>query len=294
MGANGSSITVDQALLKAKGKTMGKRDELWERYMESRDPALREEIILQNVPLVRHILGRLAIPVISNEIYTDLMGQGILGLIDAVDRFEPSRGWRFSTYATLRIRGHIIDALRAMDMLPRGARKRVKEIEHAVSRLRMELCREPEDEEVAAAVHMDLPSYRSALIEANCTIFSLETAIDGSRNDQELNYRDLLCDEDAPDPEESLEEVELYERLAGALQQLPRRLQVLLSLYYYEGLTMKEIGQVLDLSESRVSQLHARAVKRLQTALEPEAAPAREPIPVRVPQPSAMPVFAAA
>jgi RNA polymerase sigma factor for flagellar operon FliA len=269
---------------------MSERDELWEQYAVSRDPSLRDEIILQNVPLVRHILGRLAIPVLSEEAYSDLVSQGILGLIDAVDRFEPKRGWRFSTYASLRIRGHIIDALRAMDVLPRGARKRVKGIEQAVSRLRMELRREPNETEVAAAVNLDLRSYRAALVEANCAVLSIDAFIEDDEGDSSVSLQDILYDEDAPDPEESLERVELEQRLTTALRRLPRRLQLLLSLYYYEGLTMREIGLVLDLSESRVSQLHAHAMKQLRAALEtadaiPDAAPfagwvQRAPVPV--------------
>ncbi len=251
---------------------MSERDELWEKYVESCDPAVREEIILQNVPLVRHILSRLAIPVLSEEAYGDLVSQGILGLIDAVDRFEPTRGWRFSTYASLRIRGHILDALRSMDVLPRGARKRVKGIESSVSRLRMELRREPSEREVAAAANLDLKSYRAALVEANCAVLSIDATIESDGGDNALSLRDVLCDHDAADPEEAVEQIELGQRLTAALQRLPQRMQVLLALYYYEGLTMREVGLVLELSESRVSQLHAHAMKTLRTALAPSVA----------------------
>jgi len=247
---------------------MGDCNDLWEQYKRTGDPALREEIILQNIPLVRHILARLAITRLSEETYRDLVSQGVVGLIDAVDRFEPKRGWRFSTYATLRIRGQILDTLRAMDILPRGARKRVKGIERAISQLRMELCREPNEEEVAAAVNLDLKTYRWALVEANCTVLSIDAALEDDGRDNVFCLQDLLHDRDALDPEESLEEAELRQHLAIALRQLPQRLRLLLSLYYFEGLTMKEVGEVLDLSESRVSQLHARAMKQLRAALE--------------------------
>ena len=247
---------------------MGAREELWQRYSETRDPAIREEIILQNIPLVRHILKRLAIPTLTDELYHDLEGQGIVGLIDAVDRFEPRRGWRFSTYASLRIRGHILDTLRDMDILPRAARKRVKAIESAVSSLRMDLRREPSEREIAQAVDLDVKTYRSALVEANCAVLSIDATFDDDRDEGGLSLRDLLFDEDSTGPEEALEESELMQRLTVAVESLPKRLQLLLSLYYYEELTMKEIGEVLELSESRVSQLHTRAMKQLRNALE--------------------------
>jgi RNA polymerase sigma factor for flagellar operon FliA len=276
-----------------KGKQkMSAREELWEQYVQTRDPALREEIILQNIPLVRHILRRLAIPTLSDEVYGDLEGQGILGLIDAVDRFEPSRGWRFSTYASLRIRGHIIDALRDMDVLPRAARQRVKTIERAITRLRMELRREPSDREVAAAANLDMKSYRTAMIEANCAVLSIDASTENEGTDNSVSLRDILFDEEVLSPEETLEETELQHRLTIAVRRLPERLQLLLALYYYEGLTMKEIGQVLDLSESRVSQLHTRAVKQLRLALEQEVtAPTVSPT-VVLPQHTPMPAFA--
>jgi RNA polymerase sigma factor for flagellar operon FliA len=271
---------------------MGAREELWQRYIETRDPALREEIILQNIPLVRHILKRLAIPTLSDELYQDLEGQGIVGLIDAVDRFEPRRGWRFSTYASLRIRGHILDTLRDMDILPRAARKRVKAIERAVSSLRMDLRREPNEREVAQAVDLDVKSYRSALVEANCAVLSMDAAFENERSENPLSLRDLLFDENALGPEEVLEESELMQRVTVAVESLPKRLQLLLSLYYYEELTMKEIGEVLELSESRVSQLHTRAMKQLRSALE-----SIDPMPTPAPalsfsRPVSAPVFA--
>jgi RNA polymerase sigma factor for flagellar operon FliA len=271
---------------------MGARDELWDRYAKTGDPALREEIILQNVPLVRHILRNLAIPTLSDEAYHDLEGQGILGLIDAVDRFEPVRGWRFSTYASLRIRGHIIDALRDMDVLPRAARKRVKSIDRAVSRLRMELRREPSHREVAEAVNLGLNAYRAAQVEANCAVLSIDVAFEDDGNDNGVTLRDRLFDEEALGPEEMLVEAELQRRLTIAVGELPERLQLMLSLYYYEGLTMKEIGQVLGLSESRVSQLHTRAMKQLRCYLE-QKDPAPKPSPsLTLPQPSPAPVLA--
>lgn len=271
---------------------MSERDDLWNQYTKTSSPALREKIILQNVPLVRYVMGRLALPELGIDVYNDLVSQGILGLIDAVDRFEPKRGLRFSTYAALRIRGHILDALRAMDILPRGARKRVKEIERTAARLRMKLGREPRDTEVATATNLDLKAYYTALVEANCTILSLDSPLDGSCGENAFSLRDFLCDRDSPSPEESVEEAESQQRLFTALRRLPQRTQLLLALYYYEGLTMKEIGQVLDLTESRVSQIHTRAMLRLRVALEHDQAALRPMLATRSPRCTATPVFA--
>jgi RNA polymerase sigma factor for flagellar operon FliA len=272
---------------------MKEREDLWKQYAETCDPALREEIIVQNVPLVRYVLGRLTIPALDAEVYEDLVSQGILGLIDAVDRFEPERGLRFSTYATLRIRGHILDALRAMDILPRSARRRVKEIKRTIAQLRMKLGREPHDDEVASVLNLDRQAYQSALIEANCAILSLDTSFEMDADGRTPSLQSLLCDEDNAGPEESLEQAELLRLLTAAFRQLPHRTQLLLSFYYYEGLTMKEIGQVLNLSESRVSQLHARAIIGLRAALE-QNAQSRRPAPVvRLSRPVPAPVFAA-
>jgi RNA polymerase sigma factor for flagellar operon FliA len=271
---------------------MGKRDDLWAQYIKTGDPALREEIILQNVPLVRYVLGRLSIPSMDNDVYNDLVSQGTLGLIEAVDRFEPKRGLCFSTYATLRIRGYILDALRAMDILPRSARQRVKKIEQAVSRLRMKLGREPREEEVASELKIDPKAYQAALVEANCAIFSLDALFEADASGHEVCFHDFAQDKNTPHPEDTLEYSELLQRLTTALRRLPHRTQLLLALYYYEGLTMKEVGQVLDLSESRVSQLHARAMTALRTALE-EKVVSRPAPSARFPRGTAVPAFAA-
>jgi RNA polymerase sigma factor for flagellar operon FliA len=179
-----------------------------------------------------------------------------------------------------------------MDILPRGARKRVKVIDRAVSRLRMELRREPSDDEVAAAVDLDVKSYRAALVEANCAILSIDSTIDTNGAEPGSSFRDILSDPDTPNPEETLTGTEVYECLTRAFEQLPERLQILLSLYYYEGLTMREIGDILDLSESRVSQLHARAVTRLRSSLEHQQAIPETASVMHLPDAMPLPVFA--
>jgi RNA polymerase sigma factor for flagellar operon FliA len=157
----------------------------------------------------------------------------------------------------------------------------------------MELCREPNDEEVAAEVNMDLKSYHAAQLEANCSVMSLDSALDSEDREQSVSLQELLTDQNAEDPEEALEECELLQRLTVVLRRLPQRSQLLLSLYYYEGLTMKEIGEILELSESRVSQIRAGAIDCLRAGLEAEQAAPLNPPKLQFPQSAPVPVFAA-
>jgi RNA polymerase sigma factor for flagellar operon FliA len=240
--------------------------ELLERFSTSRDPSLREALILRYVPLVHFVLGRLGL---SQEIgveYEDLISQGLLGLIKAVDRYDPSHQTKFSTYASTRIRGHILDHLRSMDWLSRSARKRVREIQEAIKELWETLHREPTEEELAEHLSLDLKQLRKALQDSSVVIVSLDTEMD-LVGEHEASLHELIEDQSLEKPLETLVENELKMRLEDALMELTEREQLLLSLYYYEGLTMKEIGMVLDLSESRVCQLHAKAIMLLKAAL---------------------------
>ena len=255
-------------------KTVASRSddmELWTRFLAARDAELRDAVILRYVPLVHYVLSRLGIsPTIGPE-YEDLAGQGLLGLIDAVDRYDPNYGTQFSTYATLRIRGHILDQLRALDWLSRAARRRARDLQEAVTILWGQLQRSPTDEELAAHLRVDVEQLRHTLADADRVLISLDTVSDDGDGGSSLH--EALADdvhEDNADPSETLLESDLRQRLASAIKALPEREQLVLSLYYHEELTMKEIGAVLDLSESRVCQLHARAVMNLRATLSDE------------------------
>lgn len=239
------------------------------RFVASRDPALREAVILRYVPLVHFVLNRLGLSPALGADYEDLAGYGLLGLIEAVDRYDPGHGTQFSTYATLRIRGRVLDQLRARDWLSRAARRRARETQAAMTRLWGELGRAPTDEELAAHLQLELDQLRRALADASHVILSLDAV--GDQDDDDASLHEILADPNQADPDELTAEQDLRAQMLKAVRGLPEREQLVLSLYYYEELTLKEIGVVLDLSESRVCQLHARAVLSLRaqlTALE--------------------------
>lgn len=239
----------------------------WVRYATERDPALREQLILQYAPLVKYVVGRLAIMLPRVMDSDDVLSSGVLGLIEAIDRFDPTTGVKFETYAISRIRGAILDELRALDWIPRSARQRSQEIAKTFTRLEAELGRPPADEEVAHALGLDMHQFHQASLTASAVIMSLETPIssmDGQDEGSGTPLVETIESPSAPDPLHRTEEGELLEALAGAIRALSERERILLSLYYEQELTMKEISLVLDVSESRVCQLHSRALHRLR------------------------------
>jgi len=240
----------------------------WVRYDTSRDPKIREQLILQYAPLVKYVVDRLAVPIPACLEYEDLISHGIVGLLEAVERFDPQRGVQFKTYAISRIRGQIIDALRALDLLPRSARRRAREIETAIRALYTELGRPPTDEEVAQYMGIGLESYRRDLAQASCTLVSLDYPLDNFGAEEGLALGEVLTDENMPSPMDQAEEQDLRSQLRAAIRDLPEREKLLISLYHTEELTMKEIGQVLNISESRVSQIYAKTILTLRASLD--------------------------
>ncbi|MCK9493886.1 MAG: FliA/WhiG family RNA polymerase sigma factor [Dehalococcoidia bacterium] len=239
---------------------------LWERYMEERDPAVREQLILQYAPLVKYVMGRLAISLPSILDYEDILSFGTIGLIEAVERFDHTKGVKFETYAIARIRGAIIDALRSLDRLPRSVRQKARDANEAILRLTNELGRDPTDEEVAAAMGIHPDAYRQAQVESSWITVSLDT-LGASDGEEDSGGAMAVADPDGEDFSADLERQELIGDLAFAIRDLPDREQLILSLYYKEELTMREVSEVLGISESRVCQLHARALTRLRAGV---------------------------
>jgi RNA polymerase sigma factor for flagellar operon FliA len=239
---------------------------LWKRYTQDKDRQAREELILHYAGLVRYIVARLAIG-LPSSLQEDLIGYGTLGLIEAVDRFDLSYGVKFETYAVARIRGQIIDSLRSLDLLPRSVHRQAKEIEAAIAYLGQSLGRLPVDSEVADHLGIRLEQYHNWLLNTNCTIVSFDRPITFDNGEQSTLY-DSVEDSNMPTPTQQMDDQELKAELVTAILALPEREQMMISLYYNDGLTMKEIGQVLSVSESRVSQIHSKAMLTLRSLLK--------------------------
>lgn len=242
---------------------------LWVAYKERGDPQAREQIIVQYVHLVKYVSGRLAMGLPPHVDADDLYSYGIFGLINAVERFDHTRGIKFETYAITRIRGSILDGLRAMDWVPASLRQRAKEVEEAYWKLENRLGRSASDEEVAAEMGIEVDHFHRVLGDlGRSQILSLDEFWPMSDGDDgEFTLRDLVGDEKAADPFASATMTELRDVLADAINKLPEKEKLVVSLYYYEGLTAKEISQAMNLSVSRISQLHSKALLRLRGRL---------------------------
>jgi RNA polymerase sigma factor for flagellar operon FliA len=200
----------------------------------------------------------------------DLISYGLIGLINAIERFELEREIKFETYAITRIKGAIIDELRALDWVPRSVRARAREIEKVHAKLEHRLHRTPTDEEMARELGLPVEEFQEVLVKiSNSTVVALDElwAVSDSSGDS-VSLLDTLQDPDAPDPQQMLAASELKDRLADAIAALPEREKLVIALYYYENLTLREIGEVLGVTESRISQLHTKAVLRLKSRLQ--------------------------
>ncbi|MGY1915791.1 RNA polymerase sigma factor WhiG [Blastococcus sp. SYSU DS0973] len=241
--------------------------DLWARYVEDRDPALRDRLILHYAPLVKYVAGRVGSGLPAHVEQADLISYGTFGLIDAITRFEPTREVKFESYAMSRIRGAIIDELRNTDWIPRSVRVKARQFERTVAELESKLHRTPSDEEVADAMDMDVEDIRKFLGQLSLVnVVALDELLtDDDGGSPRLG--DTLRDPSALDPQAMAEHGEARQLLARAVEQLPEREKVVVSLYYFEGLTLADIGRVLGVTESRICQLHTKAVLHLRTKL---------------------------
>jgi RNA polymerase sigma factor for flagellar operon FliA len=241
--------------------------DLWRRYKTAGDEHARERLVVAYSPLVKYVSGRMASGLPAHVDEADLISYGLVGLIGAIERFEPEREIKFETYAITRIRGAIIDELRSMDWVPRSVRSRAREIERANSKLEHRLQRAPTDDEMAAELGIPLEEFHDSLLQiANSSLAALDE-LWGVTDGDGISLRDTLQDPGAPDPAAVMDQAELKDRVADAIARLPEREKLVVALYYYENLTLREIGEVLGVTESRVSQLHTKAVLRLRSRL---------------------------
>ena len=242
--------------------------ELWQEYREKRDKSVRDRLILTYAPLVKYVAGRLGSSLPAHVDEGDLVSYGLLGLIGAIERYDPDRDIKFETYAIARIRGAIIDELRALDWVPRSVRSRARQIERAIGELEAKLGRAPTDEEIAAKVGVTVDELDSSLTDiSRSSIAALDELWSVSGEGDQVSLLDTLEDDSISQPSAVLDETETREALADAIARLPEREKLVVTLYYYEELTLREIGEVLGVTESRVSQLHTKAILRLKSRL---------------------------
>lgn len=242
-------------------------DNLWQQYKNHNDLKAREEIIEQYISLVQYMAGRIAIHLPDNVEFNDLLSYGIFGLMDAIDKFDLSRDIKFETYASLRIRGSIIDGLRSTDWIPRSIRNKAKEVDEIVSKLVNVLGRTPTDNEIARAMNLSLAAYYEIMDQIrSISLLSLDDTITTEQDSDPIRMLDTI-DDPQTKIDQDLIDHETKQELASAVDQLEPRERTVVSLYYHEGLTLKEIGQVLSVSESRVSQIHSKAIRALRSIL---------------------------
>jgi RNA polymerase sigma factor FliA len=250
--------------------------ELWSKYKHQGDQAARDRLILAYAPLVKYVAGRMSNGLPAHIEESDLISYGLLGLIGAIERFDPAREIKFETYAVSRIKGSIIDELRSLDWVPRSVRSKAREIEKVCALLENRLHRAPTDQEIADELGVSVDEFQVSLSQiANTSIVALDElwAISGSDGDQSALI-DTIEDPKSKDPSRMLDLSEMKARLAAAIDALPKREKIVIALYYYENLTLREIGEVLGVTESRVSQLHTKAILRLKGRLRDEIEPA--------------------
>jgi len=244
--------------------------DLWRRYKDDADEKARERLVLAYAPLVKYVAGRMASGLPSHVEEADLISYGLLGLISAIERFDPAREIKFETFAITRIKGSIIDELRSLDWVPRSVRTKAREIEKVNAKLEHSLHRAPTDEEMADELAMTVEEFQDSLVRiSNSSVVALDElwTVSDASGDQ-VSLLDTIQDPSAIDPAKEMDTTEMKDRLADAIAALPEREKLVVALYYYENLTLREIGEVLGVTESRVSQLHTKAVLRLKSRLQ--------------------------
>ena len=239
--------------------------ELWEQFITNGSMEAKEALIIEYVPIVQKISNQMAGHFPAHISKDDLYGYGIFGLLESIDRFDPNLGVPFSYFAGKRIKGAMIDGLRKEDWIPTALRKRAKQIENAYKAIEAATGRNAEDSEVAEALEMSEEELQSWLSKIQFIhLMSLDEPLPG---EDELYVKESLKDPNSPDPLEQVESEEMRDVLARAIEELPDKEKLIVSLFYYEELSNKEIAHVMELSESRISQLHSKAVFRLRNKM---------------------------
>lgn len=241
---------------------------LWIQYKKTHDPEIRQSIVSQYVPLVKYVAGKVAVGMPGNVEFDDLVGYGVFGLLDAIEKFEPSKNVKFKTYAVTRIRGAIFDELRSIDWVPRSVRQRTKEIEETIVRLEANLGRPASDSEIAKSLGISEDEFQQSLLKISATsLLSLNDVWYAGDDSERMSIGDSIEAPVSLNPDTIVERDEIKRVIVESINELSEKEKMVLVLYYYEDLTLKEIGKVLEVTESRVSQLHGRAILRLRAKL---------------------------
>jgi RNA polymerase sigma factor FliA len=246
--------------------------DLWRQYCEFGDEDARARLVVAYSPLAKYVAGRMITALPAHVELADLISYGLVGLISTIERFEPERGIKFETYAIPRIRGAIIDELRRLDWVPRSVRVRARDIERANAKLERQLQRPPSDDEMASELDLTVDKFQAALVQiSNSKLVALdEPWASGDGSGEEVSLLDTVEDSGSPDPVALAEAAALKDQMADAIGRLPEREKLVVGLYYYENLTLREIGDVMEVTESRVSQLHTKAVLRMRSYMSEE------------------------
>ncbi len=238
---------------------------LWEEYLKDKtNKAARDTLIVQYIYLIRYVVGRVKVTLPATISIEDIAGYGVEGLINAIERYSPQKNTRFETYALIRIRGAILDRIRAQDFLPRSVRKKIKDIKAAQEKLKQDLGRMPTTTEVANYLDME-PDKVNQLLAEDTTMTSLYDK--RGNTDDSVEIIDTIQDENKLNPQEKAEEQNVKQELEKALKRLPERERIIMVLYYQENMTLKEIGETINMSESRACQLHAQGIMKLKNIL---------------------------
>ncbi len=243
-------------------------EQLWHTYLADKsNKQVRDTLIVQYIYLIRYVVGRVKVTLPSTISIEDIAGYGVEGLINAIERYSLQKNTRFETYALIRIRGAILDRIRAEDFLPRSVRKKIKDIRAAQENLKQSLGRIPTTSEVAQFLGMDTEKVNQILSE-DTTMTSIYDKRGSS--DDSVEIIDTIQDTNKLNPQEQMEEKNVKQQLEKALQKLPERERIIMVLYYQENMTLKEIGATINMSESRVCQLHAQSIMKLKNILSEE------------------------
>ncbi len=247
---------------------------LWATYKIERSRELRDKLIIQYSPLVKYVAGRVGVGLPRNVEQSDLVSFGVFGLIDAIEKFDPERGYKFETYAIARIKGAILDELRSIDWVPRSVRSKARTLERAMGKLEAEHHRAPTDDEVADEMGVTPQQLQTTLSQISFVgVAALDEMLSGGERGESVSLGDTVADS-GDGPMGVYEVEEMRQILAESINRMPEREKIVLTLYYYEGLTLAEIGRVLGVTESRVCQIHTKAVLQLRSRI---SAAEREP-----------------